>query len=395
MHGASMAIRLPYGPNACLLRPRRPANGYGTPEGGLPVRGTARVHSMLLIPLLVAAQTGCDVDDGGGDQDDPLPPLESLVVADPDATGPLPVGTKSFVDLADASRGRSVPTTVYFPQPADSGWDGVRWPVVVLSHGLGGTRASYVYLAEHLAGHGYVVLVPAHVGSNYTAVTGLAADLGITVGEALTIIRLDEAEWEARPADVAFLLDQSVEWDLTDPQLHDRLDLAHLGVTGHSYGGYTSLACGGARPKLSSCELADFADARIGAAVPLSSQGIGGTGGFVQESFETVAIPMLIMVGSLDYGAEGQPPLWRREAFEYMPPGDKHFLLLENATHMDFGNGTDPSQVQTQRFVRCMALVFFNVHLKRDADSAAAYLCHSYASTLAGDLIIGLSWERK
>jgi hypothetical protein len=55
-----------------------------------------------------------------------------------------------------------LPVDLYLPQ-------GLRQPapVVVLSHGFGATRASYVYLSRHLASHGFVVAAPEHVGSDY------------------------------------------------------------------------------------------------------------------------------------------------------------------------------------------------------------------------------------
>jgi predicted dienelactone hydrolase len=55
---------------------------------------------------------------------------------------------------------RTVPLKVYLPA------SGKKAPVVLLSHGLGGSRETGVYLASHWAARGYVVVAMQHVGSD-------------------------------------------------------------------------------------------------------------------------------------------------------------------------------------------------------------------------------------
>ena len=101
-----------------------------------------------------------------------------------------------------------------------------RWPVVLLSHGTGGTADSLGWLAESLARAGYVVLGPNHHGN-----TGLEP----TRPEGFLC-------WWERSHELSFLLSLAIQ-DLFPGQL-DETDVA---VLGFSLGGYAALTLLGAR----------------------------------------------------------------------------------------------------------------------------------------------------
>src|SRR5439155_21437910 len=56
-------------------------------------------------------------------------------------------------DWKDAKRDRDVPVKIYFPTDAAG-----PVPVVIFSHGLGGTREHYEYVGRQWAANGYVVV---------------------------------------------------------------------------------------------------------------------------------------------------------------------------------------------------------------------------------------------
>jgi predicted dienelactone hydrolase len=157
-----------------------------------------------------------------------------------------PVGITSRV-FTDAARDRELVTTIWYPAAAASPqheieWDGIfigrgawdvpmrprprRLPIVVLSHGSGADGASLCWLAEALAGHGYVVVALDHPGDRF--------------GDSSQVGRF--AAWR-RPPDVRVVLDHV----LADPTLGPRLDRTRIAGAGHSSGAYTMMALAGAR----------------------------------------------------------------------------------------------------------------------------------------------------
>ena len=62
----------------------------------------------------------------------------------------------------DASRqDREVPVRIYAPKD-----DPAKLPIVIFSHGLGGSREHYVYFGRHMASHGYLCVHVQHRGSD-------------------------------------------------------------------------------------------------------------------------------------------------------------------------------------------------------------------------------------
>lgn len=118
------------------------------------------------------------------------------------------------------------------PYVVDVALDGVAaagpWPVVVISHGSGGSGLTHRDLGRHLARRGFLVLLPEHPGNNRED-NHLAHTAAIL---------------EQRPRDVAAALDWA-----GSPAGHPwEADLRHVGIVGHSLGGYTALALAGGRP---------------------------------------------------------------------------------------------------------------------------------------------------
>src|SRR5208283_2755635 len=144
----------------------------------------------------------------------------------------------SHVDLTvhDAARNRDLPVRVYLP--ANTAPE----PVVLFSHGLGGSRTGSVFLGEHWAARGYVAVFLQHPGSDDSVWKDEPAQQRMRAMRQAA--SLDN--FMLRVHDVPAVLDQLAIWnaDKTSP-LAGRLDLKKVGMSGHSFGAVTTEAVSG------------------------------------------------------------------------------------------------------------------------------------------------------
>ena len=276
---------------------------------------------------------------------------------------------------AAPTAGRRVPIKVHVPS------SGGPYPVIVVSHGAGGSWDTHFAQAQDLASHGYAVLCVEHVGSNTERMKqGLRAMKNI---EAMT---RDSDEVLARPRDVSFAIDRAAEWNESHAKLKGRLDLARVGVMGHSFGAYTTMVACGMRPALDWLTPTvapgkglgpDLSDPRVKCGVALSPQSPGEPF-FIAESFAGLRVPLLGITGSKDDQQAGKTAKDRKDSFALWPKGEHRLVWLANAQHFDFSDssGSDdralPSRTRAdaQPVTRAATRAFFDLHLKGDANAA-------------------------
>jgi predicted dienelactone hydrolase len=182
-----------------------------------------------------------------------------VAAAVPMQTRAAPAGVFETLDLdwVDTTRQRPVPARLYLPAPASAQKP---MPLVVFSHGLGGTRRSFSWLGQHLAQRGSASLHLQHVGSDRQLWSGNPLTL---VGRLQAAARDDEAI--ARVRDMRFALDSLLtsEWAA-------RVDTRRIIAAGHSYGANTSLLACGARVERQG-HLVKLQDERFSAAILMSA----------------------------------------------------------------------------------------------------------------------------
>jgi dienelactone hydrolase len=183
------------------------------------------------------------------------------------------------IEWLDADRQRPVPARLYLPQQASPAGP---VPLVVFSHGLGGSRMGYSYLARHWADAGMASLHPQHVGSDNRLWRGNPLELVQRLQSAAR-----DAEALARVLDLRFALDQVLASD------QGRLiDVTQIAVAGHSYGANTAMLVAGAQVNTDRANLAELKDQRIRAAILISAPPLLGQGP-AQQVLGAVTTPTL------------------------------------------------------------------------------------------------------
>jgi predicted dienelactone hydrolase len=271
----------------------------------------------------------------------------------PFADGPYTPVVADNLKLHDPQRDRDIVFKAYYPRGEGP------FPVIVFSHGFGGSKDAFAYASRFWASHGYVVLHPTHSDS------GALQRLGEATAAELRKRLENPKAWEGRVRDVTVFLDSFAELEKAAPDLKGKLDGARQGVAGHSFGAYTAMLLGGATVDIpEGARGQSFADPRVKAILPISPEG-SGQQGLTKSSWDKVRLPMLTMTGSLDQGVGLQGPEWREEPFRYSPEGDKYHLFLEGANHFTFGR---PGPSVLTDYVKAASLAFWDGYLKGKAE---------------------------
>jgi predicted dienelactone hydrolase len=321
--------------------------------------GLAALAFLVLGALLVACGGGSD---------------ESAQTADPGLTGPYPVGvTELTFERKSTTTGepRTLRTLIWYPaddsakkQPEDNLLEGVidakvtrdnlPLPIIVFSHGSGGTPYQSTYYTRHLASHGFVVVAPPHPGNT------IADCLPCTDTAALLDSYLN------RPDDITFALEALLARSADPGSLfYNALDASRVGMSGHSFGALDTLRLAGS-------------DSRFSAALAMAPPGSGR----LSLNRVDIKIPIMMMGGKLDTIA---PLEEQQKYFDSLgTDGPPHFLLVfPRGGHFSYANvcvpvleGCGPDAIDEDRaheLINLYATAFFKTYLAGE-DSYASYL---------------------
>jgi predicted dienelactone hydrolase len=323
--------------------------------------------ALRCLPVALAAAVALSA--AAGAEYDPLALAEG-------AEGPV-------LELTAQGGSRGVPLRVYTPAKLSA-----PAPIVLYSHGLGGSRNNNSYLGKHWSARGYVAVFMQHPGSDDSVWKDLPRE------ERMEAMRDAATPSNAikRAADVEATLDALAEWATPGHALAGKLDLTRVGMSGHSFGAVTTQLVAGQRAPIVG---ARFTDPRIDAALAMSPS--KPRRGGASDAFGAVKIPWLLMTGTHD-GAPigGQTPATRLAVFPALPRGSKYELVLDGAEHNAFGDRALPGEARPRnpnhhRAVLALSTAFFDAYLRGD-QAARAWL--------DGDAVRGVleakdRWQRK
>jgi dienelactone hydrolase len=303
------------------------------------------------------------------------------------AAGPLLV-TMTLEDWTDATRKRPVPVKIYAPATGKG-----PFPVIVFSHGLGGSREGYKYLGRHWASYGYVAVHVEHLGSDTAAFKGgrrgrLLANMRGNMRESMT----DPQNAVARPLDVRFVLDRLEKLNQGGSPLAHRLDLSRVGMAGHSFGAWTTLVVAGQRigREVASASTPSYADPRVKAAIAMSAPVPRKREDF-ESAFAAIHIPILHMTGTLDDSPLGETSAAeRRIPYDHIHGADQYLVTFTRGDHMIFsgrlvgGSERGAKDARFQDLILQGTTAFWDAYLKDDA-AAKSWLARGYGAVLGKD----------
>jgi len=200
------------------------------------------------------------------------------------------------------------------------------YPVLIFSHGLGGNRKQNMFQIEQLVSQGYIVVGIDHTYSSTATIfpDGRVAPLIMPKISAISYLEKANPQWVA---DVKFVLDQVEKLTANDPdqRFTGRMDLEHMGMFGHSYGGATSVQV-------------LMTDDRIKAAIDMD----GALYGELRIPADGLKKPFLMMSADstlenlqtsneqFDYAKEVYP------RFNNITKGGNYWMIINKTNHMTF-----------------------------------------------------------
>lgn len=271
----------------------------------------------------------------------------------------------------DQNRTRDLPVKIYLPESA------LNAPVVIFSHGLGGSREAALYLGKYWSEHGYVCVFVQHPGSDESIwkpkVESHQIKTFMGFLNALKDTLKDPSHAINRANDIPFIVDQLELKSKPDSGscLAGKIDIQNIAIAGHSFGAWTALTASGQKLVDSNGRVKTFTDPRLKVAIYLSPTCPRKT---VDPSvaFEDIAVPGLHMTGTKDTSPIGETKIEdRRAAFDSISRADQYLVTIKKADHMVFnGRPRERKGDKAQQEVIAKASTYFlDAYLKHSSEA--------------------------
>lgn len=288
--------------------------------------------------------------------------------------------TIKLEDWFDVNRGRTVPVKLFRPD-----LDEPR-PVVLISHGLGGSREMGRFVCEAWAAGGYVVVAMPHPGSDTSVWQGVPARQRL---DALRKAANGE-QYLNRIGDVRFVLDELERRNaLAGDELQGRLDLTKIAMSGHSFGAVTTQAVVGVRAGPKALNTRSARDERIDCAIAFSPS-VPNRADDLDWTFADVRVPVFHLTGTEDVSPIGETSAKDRLLpFEHITGVDQYRLVFAGGDHMVFAGrvrrlGDASKDDRFHELIKLSTRAFLDAYLMND-ESARAWLREQFENVLGND----------
>ena len=225
-----------------------------------------------------------------------------------------------------------------------------RFPVIVFSHGYDGVYQIYTSLIEDIVSHGFIV---ASINHPYIAGITVFPDGRTTFVEPIN----GNISIESVVSDVTFVLDWLESINQTDEILAGTMDLNHIGMYGHSFGGAATAIC---------C----YQDDRIKAGLTLDGVVYSDR---VPDDFDKPFLMLLAEGSNLRMGTEYLWDLLNNEVYTVEIIGSTHYGYTDVGILLDHFVPLIPSkylgfgEIDAKRLVlitKAYEIAFFETYLK-------------------------------
>jgi pimeloyl-ACP methyl ester carboxylesterase len=218
----------------------------------------------------------------------------------------------------------------------------IKQPVIIFSHGFHGCATQSRFLMEAFASAGYLIFAPNH--RDATCNGGKAKWIDRPEVPFRKARMWNETSFRDRAEDIRRL----IEAIRTDDRFRERSDWSRFGLAGHSLGGYTVLALGGAWPgwKLSN----------VKAVLALSPY----TQPFLlRDTLAGLSAPVMYQGGTWDYGIT--PALHKSMGAYDRSSEPKYYVEFDRMGHFAW---TDIGRRKARKAIIAYSLTFMNYYVK-------------------------------
>lgn len=288
----------------------------------------------------------------------------------------------------DARGGRPVPYKIYHPASSDIRGDDAPYPLIVWSHGLGGSRDGAGFIARFLASHGYIVCNIQHRGTDTILWEGKEGHPWDNIRKA----HIPRSATIDRFRDVPFFLDQLPLLREKHADAFAHADMDVIGMSGHSFGAMTTQIMAGQGFPDETGALFRMREARFRAGILYSPVPIRHLSGASDDDiYGTIDLPLFHMTGTDDASpVEKFTYELRRILYAHSHLADRHMLVMQDGDHMVY-NGSrgqlddNPKREVHEIIVKIAALAYWDMYLKNDEAARIFLTGGAFAAWLNGE----------